>query len=302
MFEVPDVVQTRARLLGASRWLDELPRLVETLADEWSLSVGESLHGGTEALVLAVEGPDGSPFVLKLLLPEAPDAPDAARHEITALRVAGGRGCARLERGDVERRAMLLERLGRPLRERGLPRDQREEVLVDTVWQMWRPASGSGLPTGAEKGRWLIDAIERLWEELDRPCAREAVDDALAAAKRRIEAHDDSRAVLVHGDVHEANALEAEDGFKLIDPDGLLAEPEYDVGVILREREFEGGPTSFRARVQALAARYGLDAPAIEDWATAERLSTALVCLQLDLREAANRLLDNAEAAARSGQ
>ncbi len=300
MFEVPAVVQTRARLLGAGRWLDELPRLVETLAEEWSLSIGEALSGATEALVLAVEGADGSPLVLKLLLPEAPDAPDAARHEITALRLAGGRGCARLERSDVERRAMLLERLGRPLRELGLPRDQREDVLVDTARQMWRPASGHGLPTGAEKGRWLMEAIERLWEELDRPCAREAVDHALAAAKRRIEAHDDGRAVLVHGDAHEANTLEAGNGFKLIDPDGLLAEPEYDVGVILRERESEGGPASFRARVHALAAHCDFDAPAIEDWATVERLSTGLVCRQLGLFSAADRLLATAEEAART--
>jgi streptomycin 6-kinase len=29
---------------------------------------------------------------------------------------------------------------------------------------------------------------------------------------------------LVHGDVHQLNALESDSGFKLVDPDGLLAE------------------------------------------------------------------------------
>lgn len=33
-------------------------------------------------------------------------------------------------------------------------------------------------------------------------------------------------AVLVHGDVHQWNALEAKQGFKLVDPDGLLAEAD----------------------------------------------------------------------------
>ena len=37
---------------------------------------------------------------------------------------------------------------------------------------------------------------------------------ALACARRRTEAHDDERAVLVHGDVHQWNALEADGGFK----------------------------------------------------------------------------------------
>jgi hypothetical protein len=51
---------------------------------------------------------------------------------------------------------------------------------------------------------------------------------ALACAARRAEAHDDERAVLVHGDVHQWNVLEAppgdehQPGFKLVDPDGLL--------------------------------------------------------------------------------
>ena len=46
------------------------------------------------------------------------------------------------------------------------------------------------------------------WEELDRPCSERAVDHALACAAHRIEANDDERAVLVHGDVHQWNALE----------------------------------------------------------------------------------------------
>ena len=84
-------------------------------------------------------------------------------------------------------------------------------------------------------GRWLIDFITTMWEELDHPCSERAVDHARACASRRIAAHDDQRAVLVHGDVHEWNALQAGDGFKLVDPDGLLAEAEYDLGVLMRE-------------------------------------------------------------------
>jgi streptomycin 6-kinase len=59
-------------------------------------------------------------------------------------------------------------------------------------------------------------------------------------------AHDDERAVLVHGDVHEWNALQAPGGgFKLVDPDGLVAEPEYDLGVLMRE---DRGPPDARRR------------------------------------------------------
>ena len=47
------------------------------------------------------------------------------------------------------------------------------------------------------------------------PCSRRAVDHAPACAARRGEAHRDETAVLVHGDIHQWNALEAAEGFKL---------------------------------------------------------------------------------------
>lgn len=54
--------------------------------------------------------------MLKVLLPWAADA---ARNEITVLRLADGEGCARLLRADPARGALLLERLGRPMSELG---------------------------------------------------------------------------------------------------------------------------------------------------------------------------------------
>ena len=65
------------------------------------------------------------------------------------------------------------------------------------------------------------------------------IEHALASAERRIDAHDDERSVLVHGDVHQWNALEADGGYGSADPDGLLAEAEYDMGVLMREDPLE---------------------------------------------------------------
>ena len=51
----------------------------------------------------------------------------------------------------------------------------------------------------------------------------------------------------MHGDVHQWNALQAAGGgFKLVDPDGLLAEAEYDLGILMRE-DPEGSSTATRA-------------------------------------------------------
>ena len=52
----------------------------------------------------------------------------------------------------------------------GVPIGRRLEILCDTARRVWRPAPDAGLPTGAEKARWLADHILSTWDALDRPC------------------------------------------------------------------------------------------------------------------------------------
>ena len=136
-----------------------------------------------------------------------------------------------------------------------------------------------------------MDFITMMWGELDRPCTARAVEYALACAARRIAAHDDDRAVLVHGDVHEWNALEAGDGFKLVDPDGLLAEAEYDMWILMREDPLELLDRDGHERARWLAARLDLDATAIWEWGVVERVSTGLLCTKIDLQPVGHEML-----------
>jgi len=132
-----------------------------------------------------------------------------------------------------------------------------------------------------------------VWAELDGPCSRAAVDHAVACARRREAAHDPTRAVLVHGDVHQWNALRSADGFALVDPDGLLAEPEYDLGVILREERVDGSDPHGLA--VALAAEVGLDPVAAWEWGVLERVSTGLLCTRIGLQPVGAEMLADAE-------
>jgi len=294
--EVPENVRKRAIAAGAEAWLEGLPALVEAIERGWSIEVGRVLSGGSEAFVAEATLEDRTRAVLKLLLPRDDDT---ARNEITALRIADGIGCARLFRADITRGALLLERLGPPLSKSGLPALKRLEVLCDTAMRLWRPAPDCGLPTGAEKGRWLAEFIVASWERLGHPCSKRAVDYALECVERRIAAHDDARAVLVHGDIHEWNTLQADDGYKLVDPDGLLAEAEYDLGVIIREDQVLDGDPDPRARARWLAGRMGRNETAIWEWAVVERLSTGLVCATMDYQPMARDLLAAADRVAR---
>jgi streptomycin 6-kinase len=291
---IPEVVASAAAACGAGGWLRDLPELIAGLEAEWSVSVGRPFPHSSEAFVAEASLADGTPAVLKLLIPQDGVA---GRHEITMLRLAGGRGCAALLRDDAARGALLLERLGPSLFELGRPLAERLEILVTAAVTVWRPAAGSGLPTGADKARQLAGFVTTEWEELGHPCTEAAVEHALACAARRIAAHDDERAVLVHGDVHQLNALQVpgRDTFKLVDPDGILAEAECDLGVMMRNDPVElldGDPW---ARAHWLAQRCGLDAAAIWEWGVAERVTSGLWCTRINLQPLGRHMLKAAD-------
>lgn len=286
------MVRNKAVAAGAAQWLENLPGLVAGLERDWSIVVGRGYGDATEAFVAEAVLADGTAAVIKLLVPRGDDA---AAHEITVLRLTDGDGCARLLRHDEHRGALLLERLGRSLHDIGLPLRQQHEIIVATAARVWRPAADCGLPTGADKGRSLVDFIRATWEQLDRPCSQRAVEHAIACAERRIRAHDDERAVLVHGDVHAWNTLEAGSGFKLVDPDGLLAEAEYDMGIVMREDPIDLLSGDPHERARWLSVRAGLDATAIWEWGAVERVSTGLLCTKVDLQPIGRHMLTAAD-------
>jgi streptomycin 6-kinase len=178
-------------------------------------------------------------------------------------------------------------------------------VLRQQIERGARRTAGSPYPANRESlaasfhrlNGHLLEGIQvtATWETLDRPLPERTVDHALACAERRIGAHDNERARLVHGDVHQWNALESSNGFALVDPDGLLAEPEYDLGIIMREDPvelLEEGPWN---RAHRLVSLTGLDLTAIWEWGVVERVSTGLLCTQLELQPVGRDMLAAAQ-------
>ncbi len=239
MIDVPDIVANKAREVGAERWLADLDELVAAVIEDWGLVLGNPLTGGTEAYVTHVLRHDGSPAVLKLMIPRSGDGLEqsAVTNEATVLELAEGAGCAELYARDDTRGALLMEQLGPSLFDLGLPIADQHRIMVDCAIALWRPAPDAGLTTGSRKARLLIDFVSKEWERHGRPCREATVEHAIECGERRAAAHRDERSVLVHGDIHQWNTLRTIDGgsHKLVDPDGLLAEPEYDLGILMRE-------------------------------------------------------------------
>jgi len=293
MWDIPEVVRNKAITVGAESWLAELPELVSHFEQAWNFSIGAVYDGGTEAFVAEANEASGRLAVVKLLIPR--NGINPAR-EIAVLERAGGRSCAELYRSDAHAGAMLIERLGPSLFDLGVSFEQRREVLADLATKFWRPPTGMDLPSGEVKAAWLSNAVELWWHELGEPCSRRAVDHALDCAAKRGAAHATADPVLVHGDIHQWNALRSSTGFKLVDPDGLVAEPEYDLGVLMREDPLElladGDP---RSRSTWLANRTGCDEQAIWEWGVVERVSTGLIASKIDLQPVGAEMLHAAD-------
>ena len=281
---VPDLVRQRATANGATgrRWLVELPEVVESLAARWGLSIGETFTGGTSGLVLAAVDETGRACVLKVAMPLEWNDLDSFRRSVRVHELAEGRGCARLYAHDVDMSALLMERLGRNLAELEQPVPRLLESVTETLRVFWRPVTEEcGLPTGVDKTAWLADYITTSWDELGQPCARQVVDRALDYCAQRAAAFDPSVAVLVHGDAHGWNTVEAGEGtFKFVDPEGLRSEPAHDLGVLMREYNeplAEGDTFRLtRERAELLAGWCDIDPEPVWQWGFIERVSTGM--------------------------
>ena len=117
-----------------------------------------------------------------------------------------------------------------------MPRSKPSALLLEA----WAPApNGVFFQTGAEKAKSLAGFIEATWRELGEPCSERTIDTALRFAAICSRAFDPATAILAHGDAHAWNTLLVPDDgprrFKFVDPDGLLIERAYDLGIPMRE-------------------------------------------------------------------
>lgn len=302
-FPVPDVVRRRAVSEGEAglTWLATLDDVLTSLEQDWAVTIGPALPGGTAAYVAEASTETGDIVILKLSTPGTA----AGRHEAEVLRRADGRGYARLLRHDPARHAMLLERLGDRLDSLDLPYERQVDIMCATLLQAWAPVPDDlACPTGADKANGLAQSILALWHGAGQPCAQAVIDTALMYCKDRAAAYRPESAVLAHGDPHPANIMALPDSdpvqFRFIDPDGLAIEPAYDLGVLLRawHEGIEGRHAHdiARSHVRHLTRRTQVPSEPIWQWGYIERVSTGLHLLQIGQIAEGRAYLDVAEA------
>lgn len=299
---VPPLVASRARSAGAAgeAWLSGLDSLISELEEIWDISVGETLYGGTHAFVAYADGRNGEQYVLKADMPE--ELGGDFDQGMAVLKMADGHGYVRLYKYDPERKACLMERLGKPVNQLGCSVFEQLQIICSVLQKAWEvPVTADArLSDGKDSVAWFRDFVGGGWERLGRPCPHKVIEQAFSYLQSRERAMDPAGFVLIHGDAHGANTLRelSGEGFKLVDPDGILYEKAYDLGVLMREwvEEYEQEPLKKgKERCRYLCRLTGVSERGIWEWGYLQTVSTAFVLLQIGQEEAGHRMLRVAE-------
>jgi streptomycin 6-kinase len=276
MFVVPDsFVQGCLRNYGADaeieEWLGRLPDILEYCQQHWNITIQPPFANLSFHYVVPALQADRTPVVLKVHAPTG-----EFEHESTAIKLFAGHGMVRLLDCDADHQVMLLERLqpGRLLKD--IQDDEKATSYAAGVMRrLWRPAPVQHpFPTVQDWGKGferlrthynggcgpfpprLLDKAETLFAELSASMAEP---------------------VLLHGDLHHENILSAErQPWLAIDPKGLIGEPAYETGDLLRNQlpkeHLRSAQTvrMLRRRIDQLAEELTLDRQRVRDWGIAQ--------------------------------
>ena len=244
------------------RWLADLPDLVDAIARDWGLTVGDPYDLTFHYVAPAVDR-DGTATVLKLGVPSG----DSLRTEVPALTAFAGRGAVRLLRTDLDRGALLLERADPGWRARDLVphRDTDATSAAITVMRrLYVPAlPDTGLPE-------LVGQAGAFDEYLDRcgtagPLPADLV--ARAGALMRELCATATARVVLHGDLHHDNILRAtREPWLAIDPHGIVGDPGYELGALLYNPLGQDVLTLVPSRIDQLAQELALPVERVVAW------------------------------------
>ena len=210
---------------SGARWVASLPGLVTELLEQWScLPDGPIMHGEV-GIVVPVRREEQA-AVVKVSFPHPGNAWEPAAFEAWR-----GHGAVRLyERAD-ERFAMLLERAGSQALA-GLPDDDEVVRITGLINRRLAVSAPPDLPRLRDRMTQWTESLLQDAADFADALPKPAVDEAVATLR---ELGTDQPEVVIHGDLHARNILNAErEPWLVVDPKGLVGDPAYDGGTFLK--------------------------------------------------------------------
>ncbi len=246
---------------SGAEWADGLPRLLDSLLEEWSLVPAGPGRTGWTAVVVPVDR-DGEALALKVVWPH-----EEAAGEHLALRHWAGDGAVRLVAADPGRGGLLLERLDPERDLRTVDIDTACEVVGGLLARLHVPAPPSVRPLSG----FVARQVERLTQREDLP--RRWVARVAGLARELTEGPDaGADARLLHTDLHFENVLAGtREPWLAIDPKPFAGHPGFELQPLLRTRVDELGTGSglrwsVRRRLSVAAEAAGIDEEEARLW------------------------------------
>lgn len=280
VFRVPEAfARTIVAVYGevGSAWLDQLPGLLAECARRWSLTIEPPFALSYNYVAPAIRA-DGMPVVVKAGVPER-----ERTEETAALRVMDGRGIARLLDADPEQGVLLLERLlpGASLLDTWSEAADAAatSAMAGVMRQVWRPAPPGHSFRSVRDWAAGLEKLRRRFDGGTGPLPVALVEAAEARFADLLDSLTEN--TLLHGDLHHGNVLAAERApWLAIDPKGVVGEPAYEVGALLRNPLPEALAVAdparlMRRRVDQLADELGFDRERIRSWGMAQAVLSA---------------------------
>jgi streptomycin 6-kinase len=264
-------------------WLSRLPNIISACEQEWSLQAMAPFENLSYNYIAPAVRADGGEVILKISIPNTELAT-----EIEALQMFGGRGCVRLLAANPKLGALLLERIKPGLQLVNISNDSEATRIAARVMRLlWRPVlDDHPFPT---TDLWALG----LGKMRQRFCGGTGPLPAYLVEKAGVlfkELHDSMETpLLLHGDLHHENILQAERApWLAIDPKGVVGEPAYEVGALLRNIKpqlLESAPVhqTVARRVDILADELGFDRDRMLRWGLAQAVLSACWCLEDNL-------------------
>ena len=228
------------------------------LRERWDL-VADGSFPLSYRYVEPVRRADGSAAVLRL----GPAGDREFSLELDAAEWFGGRGAPRVLAIDRELGAVLLERVLPGTQLDGEPEEVAVPATAAVMRALWRaPAGACPFPSVREWGRSLepgsraAGVFFELCDSMDEP-------------------------VVLHGDLHHFNLLRSDaHGWLAIDAKGVVGEPAYETGALLRNPKpavlgLPDPARTLRRRADALSEALGLDTARVYGWAYAQAVLSA---------------------------
>ncbi len=277
---IPDQLQRTIVLWFGDRgqaWLDAVPGIARSLAEQWRLNLGPAYADSTNALVLRVMRSDGSPAVLKI-----PFVYEHNRYEADALRHYQGNGAVLLEDFDPTTGALLLEYIepGTPLADH-TDRSALPAIGCELLHQLWSEVSAPHpfQSLDALVGEWAA-CIPADFERSKGRVPEELVTEAVSLLREL--GSPETRNVLVNHDLHLWNILAGRrKPWLLIDPKPLVGDRAFDVGQLAMQcLGEERGAIHARQLLLRLSGELGVQHERVRSWAFVRAVKNAQSLVQ----------------------